>query len=353
MYKDLTLVPRVCSTLEHRSEAETSIVLTTPYFEITLQLPLIAAPMGDVCNGKMAGKLSLLGAMGIIHRFQSVEDQVSQFQIAKNIAEVGIHEKIPRIGCAIPAKNWADRYIKLFEAGCRIFCIDTANGFSKAVEDCIRGLAFRDNIFLIAGNVATKEGYWFLRDLGVNAVRVGIAGGSVCTTKTETGIHLPTWESVLECYENRKLVPTSQPNVHDFTNQFLPLIIADGGISEPADMCKALALGADLVMAGGIFAGCDESPGAVIKIDGELKKIYRGAASYSTQIEASGGEKPEYNEGNETMVPYTGSAVKVIQRFSGGLRSSMSYMNARDLRQYRQNVFYKHLLTHQERKIRG
>ena len=115
------------------------------------------------------------------------------------------------------------------------------------------------------------------------------------------------------------------------------LLIADGGIKTPADMCKSLALGADVVMMGGALAGTAESPGEVLKVDGKKYKILRGAASFSTQKESTGAE-PDYVEGAETLVPYRGSVEKVIARFAAGLRSSMSYMNARNLTEYRANV---------------
>jgi IMP dehydrogenase len=102
-------------------------------------------------------------------------------------------------------------------------------------------------------------------------------------------------------------------------------------------MCKALALGADVVMMGGALAGTKESPGEVIVVDGKKYKILRGAASFSTQKENTG-EQPDYVEGSETLVPYRGSVEKVINRFAAGLRSSMSYMNSRDLTEYRKNV---------------
>jgi IMP dehydrogenase len=115
------------------------------------------------------------------------------------------------------------------------------------------------------------------------------------------------------------------------------LLIADGGIRTPADMCKALALGADAVMMGGALAGTRESPGEVIVVDGKKYKILRGAASFGVQKE-NGNDEVEYNEGSEVLVEYKGSVEKVISRFAAGLRSSMSYHNARTLEEFRRNV---------------
>ena len=145
---------------------------------------------------------------------------------------------------------------------------------------------------------------------------------SVCETRTETGVHMPTLQSVIDCAKVQK---TS-------------LIIADGGIRIPSDMCKALVGGADAVMGGKIFAGYKETPGDVLKLEGKLHKIYRGAASYSVQ-QLTKNEKPQYSEGNETLVSYIDESVaKVLKRFKAGLQSSMSYANAKNLQEYRKNT---------------
>ena len=117
------------------------------------------------------------------------------------------------------------------------------------------------------------------------------------------------------------------------------LIIGDGGVRNPADMCKLLALGADAVMVGSALAGTYEAPGRVIVVDGKKFKIMRGAASFSVQQEFAG-EDPEYIEGAESIVAYKGRVADVIQRYVAGLRSSMSYMDARSLDEYRSNASF-------------
>jgi len=180
---------------------------------------------------------------------------------------------------------------------------------------------------VIAGNVASAEGFRWLEEQGADAVRVGIAGGSVCETRTETGVYVPTLYAVAEAVQVRSRA----------------LIIGDSGVRTPSDMCKLLAVGADLVMVGSALAGTRESPGQVIVVDGKKYKIMRGAASFSVQQQARG-EDPAYVEGAETMVPYKGSVRDVIHRYLAGLRSSMSYMNARTLSEYRANASFVRLL---------
>lgn len=154
-----------------------------------------------------------------------------------------------------------------------------------------------------------------------------IVHNSVCSTKTETGILTPMWSMLEEIREYKDRSTTKC------------LIIADGSIKEPSHFDKAMAL-ADIAMAGGIFAGTNESPGNVIKMShGEKVKLFRGAASFSTQ-KYEAGKEPKYVEGVETFVPYTGSLKKIVERYTGGLKSAMSYMNATNLYEYRHNYDY-------------
>ena len=308
-YDQISLVPVHVSSLLTRAEADTSV----RFGPLKLQVPIIAAPMPDVCDYRQAITLKRLGALGIVHRFSTAREP--------NVALDSFEFKTSDLGIAIAAKNLygADYY---YNAGHRIFCIDTANGASEMVREAVGRLkdAYPD-IFIITGNVATAETFREVQSWGVDAIRVGIAGGSVCETRTETGIYSPMATAVYACNLAKERA----------------LLIADGGIRTPADMCKALALGADVVMMGGALAGTSEAPGPVIQIDGKKYKRLAGAASYVTQKESKG-EEPEYVEGAETLVPYRGSVEKVIKRFAAGLRSSMSYADARTLEEYRQNI---------------
>ncbi len=383
-YKDISLVPDVESTLAHRDMASPDIEA----FGTTFLIPMIAAPMQDVCNGEMAAKLSDLGALGLIHRFQTIDEQVEQFtefQFTDETerGEIPIPVQKRNIGCAVGVTgDFKERFEKLYEAGCRIFCLDTANGFNIQVEQAVKLVkefkvincaaelrnnkpycnicntypenaiheCITDKIYIIAGNIATAAGYEYLVNCGVDAVRVGIAGGSVCETKTETGIYMPMVSAIEECKQKRFAIAWGKIAREEFNGskeqmeklkeevKKLPLIIADGGIKEPSNLCKALAVGADFVMCGSIFAGTKESPGDVHNIDGKLCKLYRGAASFGVQKQYNA-KKPNNVEGRESMVPYkSGGITKVIERYKGGLRSSMSYFNAYSLEQYRKNV---------------
>jgi IMP dehydrogenase len=314
-YNHVSLVPRVISTLQHRADTSPEVKLG----DCRLRLPLIGSPMSDVCGTEMCSVLAREGAAGILHRFQGIRSQARAFKEARG------REAHAAVGAAIGVTNsYQEQFQMLYEAGCRLFCLDTANGAHKQVEQAIAWIHHvADDIFLIAGNVASAETFSWLEYLGVDAIRVGIAGGSVCETKTETGVFVPTPYAVAEVASVRKRA----------------LIIGDGGVRTPSDFCKLLALGADVVMLGSALAGTQEAPGQVVMADGKQYKIMRGSASFSVQ-QQGGKEAPEYVEGTETLVPYRGSVVAVLHRYMAGLRSSMSYMNAHTLEEYRNNASF-------------
>ena len=310
-YDEVTLVPRVTSTLAHRADAQPAVELGS----VHLNVPILGSPMPDVCGVDMCLALAEHGALGVLHRFQSIDAQVSE---VRQVLQRGG----PVAAAVGSTGDYRERFDRLRDAGCRAVCIDTANGAHVQVAEAIAWIRSRDaDILVIAGNVASAEGFRWLEDAGADAIRVGIAGGSVCETRNETGVFVPTPHAVSEAASVRRDA----------------LIIGDSGVRHPADLCKLLALGADCVMVGSVLAGTREAPGRVIVIDGKKYKIMRGAASFSVQQEY-GDDDPEYIEGSETMVAYKGSVAGVMRRYLAGLRSSMSYMNARTLDEYRQNV---------------
>jgi IMP dehydrogenase len=314
-YDQLTLVPRVASTLEHRADARPEV----RFGPFRLDLPLVGSPMPDVCGMEMCQVLAREGAIGILHRFQPIDSQRREFSV--------VHRDDGAPGAAVGASvgitgDYQERFRALYEAGCRLFCLDTANGAHLQVGRALawmRGEAA--DVFLVAGNVASAEAFSWLEERGADAIRVGIAGGSVCETRTETGVYVPTPYAVAEAVSVRRRA----------------LIIGDSGVRTPADFCKLLALGADAVMVGSALAGTREAPGRVIMMDGKKHKIMRGAASFSVQQDV-GRDDPEYVEGAETLVPYRGTVAAVLHRYVAGLRSSMSYTNARTLDEYRRNA---------------
>lgn len=193
---------------------------------------------------------------------------------------------------------------------------------------------------IIAGNVATGDGFLFLAEAGASAVRVGIGGGSICKTRIMTGAGMPTLESIISCFKAKESNPDICSDV---------AIIADGGIRYPADLVKSISAGADAAIVGRVFSATNETPGEFYGKDGEpvsedfeeKYKLYRGMASSEVQNDKRGGLKlGTCAEGVSTLVKSKGPVSRVIENFSAGLRSGMSYVNASSLKQLRDNAVF-------------
>jgi IMP dehydrogenase len=312
-FSNLSLVPRTVSSIGHRAEVDCRVALGS----VTLDVPLIGSPMPDVCGPEMCVTLGRLGGLGILHRFQPLREQVEQFAASAPVGRV--------VGAAVGITgDFEERFTALCEAGCRVVCLDTANGAHTQVAAAIAWIKrAAPDVFVIAGNVGSAETFRWLEDQGADAIRVGIGGGALCETRTETGIYAPTPQVVVDASGIRRRA----------------LIIGDGGVRNPGDLCKLLALGADVVMLGSALTGTREAAGREVVMRGRRYKVARGAASHSVQLEM-GRSDPQHVEGAETMVPYQGEASAVVQRYVAGLRSSMAYLDARDLAQYRQNASF-------------
>jgi IMP dehydrogenase len=227
------------------------------------------------------------------------------------------------VGAAIgPGADRKDRAAALVAAGVDVIVIDTAHGHSKGVIDAVRDTkSEHPNVQIIAGNIATANATEALIDAGVDAVKVGIGPGSICTTRVVAGVGVPQISAVRDCVRvaDRHDVP----------------VISDGGVKFSGDVTKAIAAGASTVMIGSLFAGTDEAPGEVILYQGRSYKSYRGMGSIGAMKE---GSKDRYfqadvdnaqklvPEGIEGRVPYKGALRESIYQLIGGLRSSMGYL---------------------------
>ena len=220
--------------------------------------------------------------------------------------------------------NILDRVDALVKAKVEVIVIDTAHGHSANVLRVVKMV--RDaypELGIIAGNVATGEATKALIEAGVDAVKVGIGPGSICTTRVVAGIGVPQVTAIMECYEAAK--PYGIP------------IIADGGIKYSGDMTKAIAAGANVCMMGSIFAGCDESPGTFELFQGRKYKVYRGMGSIAAM---ENGSKDRYfqqdakklvPEGVEGRVAYKGTVEDTVFQLIGGIRSGMGYCGAKTI----------------------
>ena len=235
-----------------------------------------------------------------------------------------------RVAAAVGAsKRDLDRARALVQAGCDVVVVDTAHGHSQGVLDAVdRVRGALPDVELVGGNVATREGAAALVERGVDAVKVGVGPGSICTTRVVTGVGVPQVTAVLEAAEG---VDGEVP------------IISDGGIKHSGDLVKALAAGAQSGMMGSMFAGTEESPGESFLLEGRRFKVVRGMGSLSAMEEGSSDryfqEEQEADklvpEGVEGRVPYKGPVADTLYQLVGGLRSGMGYCGSGDLEELR------------------
>lgn len=234
-----------------------------------------------------------------------------------------------RVGAAVGVGAGTEERVQaLVEAGVDVLVVDTAHGHSKAVLDRVSWIKNHyANVQVIGGNIATADAALALVDAGVDAVKIGIGPGSICTTRIVTGVGVPQITAIA--------------NVSEGLNGQVP-IIADGGIRFSGDVCKALAAGADTVMLGGMFAGTEESPGEIELYQGRTYKGYRGMGSIGAMAQAQGSSDRYFQEGTqgaeklvpegiEGRVPYKGPVQTIIHQLMGGLRSCLGYTGCKDI----------------------
>jgi IMP dehydrogenase len=227
-----------------------------------------------------------------------------------------------------------ERAKALIAAGVDVVSIDTAHGHSKGVIETIPEIKKLGNVCVLAGNVVTKEGVRALAQAGVDAIKIGVGAGSICTTRIVSGAGMPQITAVLQCAEEAAKSDTP--------------LIADGGIKYSGDIVKALAAGASTVMLGSLLAGLDESPGDVVLYEGRRFKDYRGMGSlgamqglgrdrYASTTGANSGAAPGKTvpEGIEGRVPFKGGLRDYVYQLVGGLRSGMGYVGAANLDELR------------------
>jgi IMP dehydrogenase len=277
---------------------------------LNFSIPIITAPMDTITESEMAVCVGSAGALGIIHRYNSIEEQVSLVKDSTS--------HLIKVGAAIGTRgDYLERAVELVDNGVSVLCLDVAHGHHILVRNALTELRkhLSSRVHIMAGNVATKQAFYDLSDWGANSIRVGIGGGSICSTRIQTGHGIPTLQSVLECADAAR-----DMNVR---------LIADGGIKNSGDMVKALAAGADFVMAGSLFAGTTNTPGEIIKTrDGDYK-AYRGMASKEAQRAWKGSVSSR--EGISTHVPYKGSTEAALEELVVGIRSGFSYSGAKNI----------------------
>ncbi len=315
-----------------------------PIAEAMTRDRLITAPVGTTLDEAEAilarhriEKLPVVDADGVLKGLITVKDIFKRREHPD--ANKDQHGRL-RVAAAVGAGAEAEvRAAALIQAGVDAIIVDSAHGHSVGVLDTVARLrnAFPE-IQLVAGNIASEAGALALVERGVDAIKVGIGPGSICTTRVVTGVGVPQVTAILDAVHGAGDVP----------------VIADGGIKYSGDVVKALAAGAESVMMGSMLAGTEESPGESILAEGRRFKMIRGMGSMSAMQDGSadryfqeGEVSPSklVPEGIEGRVPYKGPVADVLFQMVGGLRSGMGYCGAADLAQLRQDTEFVRITT--------
>jgi IMP dehydrogenase len=335
-YDDIQLVPKY-SKITSRKNVNLCTLFTKRYGIIR---PFVAAPMDTVCESDMAIEMMRQGGVGVIHRFMTIEQQVEYVKKAHEYKNMSINNEqtmyenwgvmyddwhaefkdIPVCAAVGANGDFYERSKALIEAGANVILIDVAHGHHENVKSAIQKVkSINSRVDVIAGNIATADAADDLIEWGADALRVGVGGGSLCTTRIKTGFGVPN----VTCLNEICAVST------------IP-VIADGGIRTSGDIAKAIALGADTVMLGSILAGTEEAPGSIIEKPNGLYKRYRGAASLETKM--THGQEARNVEGESTVIPYKGGVKYIIESVTDGLRSAFSYAGAKSFREYKPEI---------------
>lgn len=316
-YDDILLVP---SYNHWASRKVVDISMTCKRGKLSLDLPVMTSNMDTITETEMADFIGGRGGIGVLHRYMSIEDNVRMFKACK-------HPVFVSIGCT---ENDLQRTEALRDAGADRFCVDVAHAHAKYVGRTLEHIRkmLGDEACIMAGNVVTYAGADYLASCGADIIKVGIGGGSVCTTRIKTGFGVPNLTAIRNCSRVDRSV------------------VADGGIRYPGDIVKAIAFGADFVMLGSMLAGTRPTPGPVIrKVDENGKeirvKIYRGMASSEVQKDFYGGLADwKTSEGVTIEVPYREDEDEIIADIIGGLRSGLTYGGAATIGELQRKLDY-------------
>ena len=303
-YQDVLLVPQY-SDIESRSEVDIGSQLDN---HLRLDLPVIASPMDTVSESPMANAMSENGGLAIIHRYNTIDEQCKHVECLPTEAMVGA-----AIGVT---GDFVERAQELIRTGVNVLCLDVAHGHHSLMENALKILRHKfPDFHLMAGNVATLEGFDALAHWGASSVRCNIGGGSICTTRVQTGHGVPGLQTIYDCARS------------EFAGDVK--IVADGGIRNGGDIVKALAAGADFVMVGALLSGTDQTPGKLFKTGEGNFKQYRGMASRDAQMSWRG--KSGSPEGVSSMIPYKGDVNFILAELAGSIQSGLSYTGARSI----------------------
>ena len=373
-YDDVNIIPKY-SELNSREDVE----LNTRFTKNTeLTIPIVASPMDTVTEYDMAKEMMDWGGVGVIHRFNTIEEQSrmmkelhyewdryftpvpgigdgrertienewqewwdsikhwnhpptksdwkdlkDRFWFADSmIRDDKIWSKRPLCAAVGVKGDYLERAQELVNNGCNVLFIDIAHGHHKLMSNAISKLKGETNVEIVAGSIATAEGVRFLCEQGADSVRVGVGNGSLCETRIRTGVGVPQVSALLDAVA--------------VADSYNTPVIADGGVRTIGDVCKGLGCGADTIMLGSLLSGTKESPGEIEKVgewpNEQLFKKYRGSASRDSK------GKDKNVEGNHKVIPYKGKVTRILHDIRDGINSACSYVGASNISEYHSKV---------------
>lgn len=304
-FDDVLLEPRKSAVNRRNASVETRLTK-----KARLVIPLLSAASDTVSDARFAIALGKQGGMGVLHRNCSLEEQV---KMVKEVKQAGL----PAGAAAGPLD--VKRAVALSEAGADFVFIDCAHAHAPGIIAAAREMRRKIKAQLVVGNIATKEAAKDFAGIA-DALKVGIGGGSICTTRVISGVGVPQLTAIMDVVliAKKKGIP----------------VIADGGIRSSGDIIKALAAGASSVMLGSLFAGAEEAPSEVITVDGEKYKSYRGMGSKEAlerrhALDRYGAEKKHsVAEGVSGKVRHSGPVAGIVEELVGGIKAGMGYIGA-------------------------
>lgn len=318
-FDDVLLEPKY-STIPSRSDQyiDTSIDLGKG---INLKIPIVSANMKSITGPAMATAIAEIGGLALLHRFVDHSKLQPYWQGIWNMWKQVCNTRkdlINNVGVSVGVQEEDFEVVNQLAGYAKIFCVDVAHGdHSKCVRMTEYIAKNCPDALLISGNIATREGAMRLYNAGANVIKVGIGGGSLCTTRIETGAGVPQL-TALEDVFNASVLYGNNPHHLPSNRKFK--IIADGGIREGGDLVKGLCF-SDAVMLGNLLAGTDETPGNILYIDGKGCKEYAGSSTH----------KANHIEGVSALVPTKGPVKTTIGKLMEGVRSGLSYQGAANL----------------------
>jgi len=342
-FKDVLILPKK-SKLNSRKEVTLERTIVFQNGVTWTGIPIVAANMTTIGTLDMYKVLSTYKIITALHKFHTLQDLLDY---NKNNSNCVLNPDYFMISTGISTCDYKNLTTILDNFECKFICIDIANGYISNFSKFCKTIRneYPEKIIL-AGNVCTSEGIELLNDTEIDIHKIGIGGGSACTTRIQTGIGMPQLSCILECVQECKEnnhINSLINYKYDQHRENKSFVLSDGGITCPGDLAKAFGAGADFVMIGGAFAGHDENPGQIVndeKTEQCYKSFYGMSSSYAMKNNYSANNNTNYrsSEGRELKVDYKGALKNTVENYLGGLRSTCTYTNSANLEELALNT---------------